>query len=296
MPGQNRTTTWENKLAQLVAGPVPTPPPAQNAVNARLTDIDGAGTANLVSKLKDGEKEYNGFALIFHHPTTDHQNYEWLQFITRQLVVNDNAIKGNLVNKTNTTCYQLVDSAAEITDYTLESGPKPSNWNSCWNVDAGIITGDPNPLFRETYEYVLSTNHNVTAVLDLPTPLIGKSPTESEKKYYLNLPVGDSVPMREAVGSGQGVARAYFSDYLLKKDGNNYRILARFDFYLTWNPVTKTAKPPFSFSVHSVKATPTTELLECHKEAMLHKANGRTPDNKEYHEQPWKPFYDKIVS
>jgi hypothetical protein len=85
--------------------------------------------------------------------------------------------------------------------------------------------------------------------------------------------------------SGDGIARAYFSDYLMKKDADNkYHILARFDFNLTWNPA-KTAKKE-DFTLHSVKTTLTTALLECHKAALLHQTTRG--------QQPFKDFYDKI--
>lgn len=283
----DHTETWGNKLAELVAQEVVTPPPAENAVNARLTGIDGTGSAALVSKLKkDAEKDvekYDGFALVFHRDT-NYQSFEWLQFITRQLVVNNTAKKGNLITKTNTTSYQLVDSAVEITDFTLATGSKPANWNTCWNVDAGI----GKPFFRETYEYAKSEDTKLTAVLDAPSPLTGTAPADNMKEYYQDFPVG-LVEMKKLLESHQGISRAYFSDYLVKKDGNNWRIFARFDYNLTWNSVTKdTTKVNSTFTLHSLKATPTTGLLECHKAALLHK----TTKEKE----PWKPFYDSIVS
>jgi hypothetical protein len=141
----DKTAEWCDKLAELVAQEVVTPPPAENTVNARLTGIDGTGIAALVSKLKQDTKTYDGFALVFQHDT-NYQSFEWLQFITRQLVVDNTAKKGNLVVKTNTTSYQLVDSAAEITDYTFASGSKPANWNTCWKVDSKILP-NPKPFF-----------------------------------------------------------------------------------------------------------------------------------------------------
>jgi hypothetical protein len=277
------TTEYGDKLAELATQAVANPPPAENAVHARLTDIDGTGNAALVSKVKQGANKYEGFALVFKHDA-DSQRFEWLQFITRQLVVDHAAKTGNLIFQTGTVAYQLVDSADEITDYTLATGSQPANWNTCWKVDSGAGKA----LFRESYESVMNADKKVSAILDFPTSTAGTTPPENKsiRDLYIDLP-GNMVNMKEWLGlqNGDGIARAYFSDYLMKKDADNkYHILARFDFNLTWNPV-KTAKKE-DFTVHSVTTTPTTALLECHKAALLHKT---TKDK-----QPFKDFYDKI--
>ncbi|MCJ1396523.1 hypothetical protein MMC18_009414 [Xylographa bjoerkii] len=282
--GIDMTADWGDKLAELVAREVVTPPPAENAVNARLTGIDDTGIAALVSKLKQDAKTYDGFALVFQH-ATNYQSFEWLQFITRQLVVDNTAKKGNLIFATNTTSYQLVDSAAEITDYGFASGSKPANWNTCWKVDSTIVP-NPKPFFREAYEYAISHEKKLTAILDAPSAMTGKNPPENMKQYYADIP-GDLVVMKDALGSHEGISRAYFSDYLVKKDGDKWRIFARFDLNLTWNPVTKDTNKK-NFTLHSLKTTATTELLECHKTALLHKT---TKDV-----QPWKSFHDSILS
>jgi len=275
------TKEYGDKLAELATQAVANPPPAENAVHARLTDIDGTGNAALVSKVKQGDNKYEGFALVFKRDT-DSQKFEWLQFITRQLVVDHAAKTGNLIFQTGTVAYQLVDSADEITDYTLATGSQPANWNTCWKVDSG----GRKALFRESYESVMNADKKVSAILDFPTSTAGKIPEENMRGLYIDLPE-NLVNMKEWLGlqHGDGIARAYFSDYLMKKDADNkYHILARFDFNLTWNPA-KTAKK--DFTVHSVTTTRTTALLECHKAALLHKT---TRDKQ----QPFKDFYDKI--
>ncbi|KAI1198523.1 hypothetical protein F5X97DRAFT_299381 [Nemania serpens] len=285
------TAEWGDKLAELVAKQVD-PSPATNAINARLTGIDGTGTAALVSKLKQDAKTYDGFALAFHH-ATNYQNFEWLQFITRQLVVDNAAVKGNLVFQANTVSYQLVDSAAEITDYAFAAGSKPANWDTCWKVDSGILP-QPKPFFREQYEYAISPGKALTAILDAPTPMGGKVVKEKDPLYE-DAPAG-SVNMKDAMGSKQGVSRAYFSDYLVKKDGAKWRIVARFDFNLTWDPVTKDTGNASrgNFTLHSLKSTATTELLECHKGALRHKLTSSKPEKN--NTEPWKSFYDSIQS
>jgi hypothetical protein len=284
---QNLTDDWGDKLAQLVAQEVVNPPPAENAVNARIAGINDTGIAALVSKLKKDAATYDGFALVFHHDT-DYKDFQWLQFITRQLVVDNTAITGNLLFSANTTSYQLVDSPAEITDYTFVSGPKPANWNSCWKVDSTLLP-NPKPFFRDGYEYAFSDVKKLTAILDAPSPMGGRNPPESDESLYQDFP-GGLVVMKEKLGSHDGIARAYFSDYLVKKekkDGvDKWRIVARFDFNETWNPVTKDT-PKKNFILHSVKTTATSELLECHKEALKHTTSkGKTP---------WKDFEDLIL-
>ncbi|KAF2962655.1 hypothetical protein GQX73_g10918 [Xylaria multiplex] len=281
------TAEWGDKLAELVAKQVENPLPAENAVNARLTGIDETGTAALVSKLKRDAGTYGGFALVFHH-ATNYQNFEWLQFITRQLVVDNTAVKGNLVFKTNTVSYQLVDSVPEITDYTFASGSKPVNWDTCWKVDSGILP-KPRPFFREQYDYVISPEKKLTAILDAPSPTGGKKVQEKDPLYE-DAPAG-SVEMGAALGSKEGISRAYFSDYLVKKDGAKWRIVARFDFNLTWNPVTKNTSKE-NFTLHVLKSTATTELLDCHKAALRHKITNFKPEKN--NTEPWKSFYDSI--
>jgi hypothetical protein len=276
----DKAEQWSAKLAELVAQEVVDPPPAENAVNARLTGIDGNGTAALVSKLKQDAETYDGFALVFHH-ATNYKSFEWLQFITRQLVVEDTAKKGNLITSTNTTSYQLVDSPTEITDYTFASGSKPANWDTCWKVDSTIIP-EPRPFFREAYEFAISPGKTLTAILDAPSAMTGKKPPENQKRYYADIP-DDLVVMKDELGSHEGVARAYFSDYLVKKDGYKWRIFARFDFNLTWDPATKNTNKK-NFTLRALKSTATTELLECHKTALMHKV------------QPWKSFGDSVYS
>ncbi|KAI1178013.1 hypothetical protein F4777DRAFT_540212 [Nemania sp. FL0916] len=285
------TEEWGDKLAELAAKQVDDPIPAENAVNARLTSIDGAGIAALVSKLKQDANKYDGFALVFHH--TNYKNFEWLQFITRQLVVDNTAIKGNLVFQANTVSYQLVESAAEITDYTFASGSKPANWDTCWKVDSGILP-KPKPFFRQQYEYAISEKKQFTAILDAPTPIGGKQVSEKDPLYE-DAPAG-SVAMKTELKDKNGISRAYFSDYLVKKDGEKWRIVARFDFNLTWNPVNKdtTNASRGNFTLHSLRTTATTQLLECHKASLLHKITNAKPEKDKT--QPWKDFYDSIYS
>ncbi|KAI1130955.1 hypothetical protein F5Y10DRAFT_99717 [Nemania abortiva] len=286
--GIDKTAEWGDKLAELVVREVVTPPPAENAVNARLTGIDGTGIAALVSKLEQDAKAYDGFALVFQN-AKDYQSFEWLQFITRQLVVNNISKKGNLIFATNTTSYQLVESAAEIIDYTFASGSKPANWDTCWKVDSTIVP-NPKPFFREAYEYAISPEKKLTAILDAPSVMTGKNPADNMKQYYEDIP-GNLVVMKDALGSNEGISRAYFSDYLVKKvitkDGEKWQIFARFDFNLTWNPVTKDTNRK-DFTLHSLKTTATTELLECHKTALLHKTTKNI--------QPWESFRNSIPS
>jgi hypothetical protein len=276
------TVEWENKLAELVVQEIVAPSPAVNVVNARLTDIDGTGIAALVSKLTKTPKPYGGFALIFKHGT-EYKDFEWLQFITRQLVVDDAAVTGNLVIKANTTSYQLVNSKAEITDYTFVSGSEPSNWNACWKVDSTILPR-PKAFFRDGYEYAISSGHKLTAILDPPAVMVGKEPmTKLEKSFYKDIP-GDLVVMGQALGTGEGISRAYFSDYLLKKVDGKFRIYARFDFSLTWKAGDMNKD---NFTLHSLKTIKTKSLLDCHKAALMHKTT--------LGEEPWKDFRDSIL-
>ena len=90
------TAEYGDKLAELATQAVTNPPPAENAVHARLTGIDGTGNAALVSKVKQGDKQYDGFALVLKR-TTESQKFEWLQFITRQLVDGHTVARGSLI-------------------------------------------------------------------------------------------------------------------------------------------------------------------------------------------------------
>ncbi|KAF7555598.1 hypothetical protein G7Z17_g2056 [Cylindrodendrum hubeiense] len=285
----NHTADWGNKLAELVVQQVSAPPPAQNAINAQLTGIDGTGIATLASKLAQATKTYGGFALILKHDP-EYKDFEWLQFITRQLVADGAAITGNLVIKTNTSSYQLVNSAASITDYAFASGSGPSNWNTCWKVDSTILP-TPKPFFRDGYEYAISDADKLTAILDAPGIMVGKKypQTDVERRSYEDLP-GNLVVMKDALGSREGISRAYFSDYLVKKVGEEFRICARFDFSLTWN--AKDADKN-NFTLSSLGTTTTTSLLDCHKAALMHKT---TPGNtSKVPQEPWKDFRDKIL-
>lgn len=283
----NLTAEWGNKLAELVVQEVAAPPPAENAVNARLTGVDGTGIATLVSKLTQAAKPYGGFALIFRHGT-EYKDFEWLQFITRQLVVDDVAITGNLVIKANTTSYQLVNSAVEITDYAFAPGSEPSNWNTCWKVDSTILP-HPKPFFRDGYEYAISDGHNLTAILDAPAIMAGKKPTNAEKSMYEDVPDG-LVVMKDALGTGEEISRAYFSDYLVKKVDGKRRICARFDFSLTWKARDADKN---NFTLRSLRTTKTTSLLDCHTAALMHKT---TPGKIGMaSKEPWKDFRDSIL-
>ncbi|PTB37464.1 uncharacterized protein TrAFT101_011182 [Trichoderma asperellum] len=282
----NLTKEWGDKLAQLVAQDVTNPPPAENAVNAKLQNIDGTGVAALVSKLTQPTSKYGGFALIL-QDDTEYKEFEWLQFITRQLVANGVAINGNLVIKTNTTSYQLVNSVDDITDYTFANGNEPSNWDTCWKVDS-IIVPVPRPFFRDSYEYAISDPHKFTAILDAPGILTGKTPTW-DKSLYEDLPP-NCVVMKDQLGTQQGISRAYFSDYLMKKDQNKWRVCARLDFSLTWN-AQDTDKN--NFTVRCISTTATTSLLDCHKAALMHKTVPGSPTKQPT--EPWKTFRDSIV-
>lgn len=289
----DRTSDWGNKLAELVVQEVAAHPPAENAVNARLTGIDGTGIATLVSKLTTTSKSYGGFALIFKHGTK-HEDFEWLQFITRQLVVKDKAITGNLVTKTNTTSFQLVDFPLEITDYDFAIGSEPPNWNTCWKVDSSIFSR-PKPFYRQEYEYAISDGHKLTAIMDAPSVMVGKRPIETLKSSYHDLPDG-LVVMEEKLGKDKlrrsdGISRAYFSDYLAKRVGGKYQIYARFDFSLTWQTrdVDKS-----HFTLRSLGATKTSSLLECHMDALMHKTMPGDPN--EAPKEPWEDFRGSILS
>ncbi|PNP85178.1 hypothetical protein FNYG_01407 [Fusarium nygamai] len=281
--GIDQTEIYGAKLAELVAQNVSSPLPAENAINARLTGIDGTGTAVLASKIKTTSKDFGGFALVL-HDDAKYNDFYWLQFITRQLVVNNAAKTGNLVNKASTPAYQLVDATGEVTDFA--SGAGASNWNTCWGVDSGLTKG----FFADTYEYAHSDAHKITAVLDPPSVLMGKTPTSvREKALYKDCPDG-LVNMKTELGDGQGISRAYFSDYLLKKvEGDRYRIYARFDLTLTWNARETDKK---NFTLNSLASTETSTLLACHTAALQHVT---TPGNGDTPEDSFQSFRNRII-
>ncbi|KAF4337731.1 hypothetical protein FBEOM_8399 [Fusarium beomiforme] len=277
----DQTALYGDKLAELVTQGVTNPPPAENAVNARLTNIDGTGTAVLASKINT-TKNYGGFALIF-HDDPKYKDFKWLQFITRQLVVGGAAKTGNLVNKTNTPAYQLVNSAQEITDFT--SGAGVPNWNTCWGVDSGLSK----VFFADTYEYAISDAHKITAILDPPSVLMGKVPTRFDKDMYKDAPDG-LVSMKTELGTSQGISRAYFSDYLVKVEGDRHRIYARFDFILTWNAKESDKT---KFTLNSLAATETNSILDCHMAALRHITTpGKAGDAPQ---EPFRAFRESII-
>ena len=125
----DRTTEYGDKLAELATQAVANPQAAESVIQARLTGIDGTGNAARVSKVVQGANKYEGFALVLKRDT-DSQKFEWLQFITRQLVVGHKVETGSLIFQTGTVAYQLVDSADEITDYSLATGSQPAKWST----------------------------------------------------------------------------------------------------------------------------------------------------------------------
>ncbi|KAF4437489.1 hypothetical protein F53441_13026 [Fusarium austroafricanum] len=287
----NKTTDWENKLSELAVKDVADSPP--NAAHARLTSIDGTGTATLASQLKKGDGNddtYGGFALILKDDTKFEQ-FEWLQFVARQLVVGGVQKTGDLVNKVNTTSYQLVDSATEITDYASPN-PSPPNWASCWSVDS-FTTHKSNPFFRYSYEYAISSAHKLTAIMDAPTILVGKSAPFVPKDDYQDLP-GNPVAMRKELGFSEGTSRVYFTDYLMKKKDGRWHIYARFDFSLTWEDAKSKDKnkEKSNFKFRTLSATETTSMLPCHMQALSHTT---TPGKKDLTpQQPWLEFRNSI--
>ncbi|KAF5977870.1 hypothetical protein FCOIX_6202 [Fusarium coicis] len=262
--GLDQTDLYGTKLAELVAQNVSNPLPAENAINARLTGIDGTGIAVLASKITTATNNFGGFALVL-HDDAKYNDFYWLQFITRQLVVDNVAKTGKLVNKASTPAYELVDATGEVTDFA--SGAGASNWDTCWGVDSGLIRG----WFGDTYEYAHSDDLKITAILDPPSVLMGKTPqSEAEKALYKDCPNG-LVNMKTQLGNDQGTSRAYFSDYLLKKEnGDNYRVYARFDLTLTWNAREADKK---NFTLNSLAATETNTLLACHTAALRHRTS-----------------------
>ncbi|CVK96836.1 uncharacterized protein FMAN_11158 [Fusarium mangiferae] len=276
--GIDRTDLYGDKLAELVVQDVSNPIPAENAIHARLTGIDGTATAILASKIKTATDDFGGFALVV-QDDTKYDDFYWLQFITRQLVVDNVAKTGNLVNKATTPAYQLVIATGEVTDFSTGAGA--SNWNTCWGVDSGLTKG----FFADTYEFAKSDAHKITAILDPPSVLMGKVPTDKEKAFYKDAPHG-LVNMETELGDGQGISRAYFSDYLLKKaNGDNYRVYARFDLTLTWNAREVGKK---NFTLNTLASTGTNTILACHMAALRHTT---TPGN----EESFREFRSKII-
>ena len=143
----------------------------------------------------------------------------------------------------------------------------------------------------------MNPDRKVSAILDSPTSTAGADVpvNQSIRNMYIDLP-GDTVSMKALLEkqNGDGIARAYFSDYLIKKDADDkYHILARFDFNLTWDPAKNAQKE--NFTVRSVKPIATTALLECHKAALLHKTTkAELPHTLTKDAQPFKDFYNKI--
>ncbi|KAF5547792.1 hypothetical protein FMEXI_5118 [Fusarium mexicanum] len=281
--GLDRTDLYADKLAELVTQNVSNPLPAENAINARLTGIDGTATAILASKIKTTSNDFGGFALVV-QDDAKYNDFYWLQFITRQLVVDNAAKTGSLVNKASTPAYQLVDATGEVTDFA--SGAGASNWNTCWGVDSALTRG----WFADTYEFAKSDDLKITAILDPPSVLMGKVPTSvREKALYKDCPDG-LVNMKTELGDGQGISRAYFSDYLLKKvEGDRYRIYARFDLTLTWNAREADKK---NFTLNSLASTETATLLACHTAALQHVT---TPGNGDPPEDPFQNFRNRII-
>ncbi|KAF4493860.1 hypothetical protein FAGAP_10002 [Fusarium agapanthi] len=280
--GLDRTDLYADKLAELATQNVSNPLPAENAINARLTDIDGTATAILASKIKTTSNGFGGFALVV-QDDAKYNDFHWLQFITRQLVVNNVAKPGNLVNKAVTPAYQLVNATGEVTDFA--NGTGASNWNTCWGVDSALKKG----FFADTYEFAKSDAHKITAILDPPSVLMGKVPSDKQKALYDDAPAG-LVNMTTELGDDQGISRAYFSDYLLKKvDGGRYRIYARFDLTLTWNAREADKK---NFALNTLASTETNALLACHVAALQHVT---TPGNGTTGTDYFLDFRNKII-
>ena len=280
----DKSAEWAKTLEDLIGQPVQNPPPANNAVNARIPNIDGNGTAALVSNLNSGNRDYQGFGLIFQHDP-NYEDYDWLQFITRQLVVDGVAQEGNLVMQGPSAAYALVESPDEVTDYDFPPGTaKPANWDTCWKVDSNIKK--PDPFLRFSYESAVSEEKKLRAILDAPTVLTGKIPLKVELPYFEDVPE-ELVVMSKFLGKNkEGTSRAYFSDYLMKKEGENWRIIARVDFNQTWTHVKEDTKRA-PFELRSVKTTETSVLLDCHRAALLHTTTKNI--------QPWVAFNNKII-
>ncbi|KAH7254249.1 uncharacterized protein BKA55DRAFT_510123 [Fusarium redolens] len=280
----DQTPLYGTKFAELVADDVSDPPPAENAVNAKLTSIDGTGTAVLASNLfiPEDKQKYGGFALIL-KDDSKYDDFRWVQFITRQLVINGAAQTGSLSNKVNKPAYQLVNSTENITDFATGSGAP--NWNTCWGVDSALAQ----IFFADTHEFVKSAPLKLNGIMDTPSVLIGKLPQPYDREYFLDAP-SDLVDMKK-LATGPGTSRAYFSDYLVKKlDGSGYRIYARFDSSLTWNAGEVDKK---NFEIRSLSSTATNAFLNCHRAALLH----TTTPLKEgsVSQQPYADFLNSIV-
>ena len=123
-------------VLKLAAGIYPTAKLLFYIWSSYICQLAGTPKNSLVSKVKQGANKYESFALVFKRHT-DSQKFEWLQFISRQLVVDHSAKTGSLIFQNVTVAYQLADSADEITDYTLATGSQPANWSTCWKVDSG---------------------------------------------------------------------------------------------------------------------------------------------------------------
>ncbi|EWZ00369.1 hypothetical protein FOYG_00249 [Fusarium oxysporum NRRL 32931] len=281
----NQTPLYGNKFAELVAQDVSNPLPAENAVNAKLTSIDGTGTAALVSRLyvPEDTKRYGGFGLIFKDDST-YDDFKWVQFVTRQLIIDGAAQTGSLSNKTNKPAYQLVNSTEDITDFATGSGAP--NWNTCWGVDSKLA----DVFFASTHEYVKSDALKVNGIMDTPSVLIGKIPKPWDRDSYQDAP-DDLVDMKE-LATGPGTSRAYFSDYLVKKlDGGGHRIYARFDLSLTWDADEGDKK---NFELSSLNSTATNAFLNCHRAALQHTT--RPLKEGSVSKQPYLDFLNSVVT
>ncbi|KAG9497536.1 hypothetical protein J7337_010397 [Fusarium musae] len=280
----DKTPLYGNKFAELIAQNVSDPLPAENAVNAKLTSIDGNGTAALVSKLyvPGDPKRYGGFGLIFRDDST-YDDFEWVQFVTRQLVINGTAQTGSLSNKTNKPAYQLVNSTENITDFATGSGAP--NWNTCWGVDSKLS----NVFFASTHEYVKDDALKVKGIMDTPSVLVGKIPKSYDRDSYLDAP-DDLVDMK-VLATGPGTSRAYFSDYLVKKlDDGGRRIYARFDHSLTWSAGEGDKN---NYEISSLRSTATNAFLDCHRAALQHSTRPLKAGNES--QQPYLEFLNSIV-
>ncbi|KAF5585255.1 hypothetical protein FPANT_7554 [Fusarium pseudoanthophilum] len=280
----DKTPLYGNKFAELIAQDVSDPLPAENAVNAKLTSIDGAGTAALVSKLyvPEDSKRYGGFGLIFKDDST-YDDFEWVQFITRQLVINGTAQTGSLSNKTNKPAYQLVNSTENITDFATGSGAP--NWNTCWGVDSKLA----DVFFASTHEYVKDDALKVKGIMDTPSVLVGKIPNSIDRDYYLDAP--DGLVDMKALATGPGTSRAYFSDYLVKKlDDGGHRIYARFDHSLTWSAGEGDKN---NYEIRSLSTTATNAFLGCHRAALQHSTRPLKKGSEST--QPYLKFFNSIV-
>ncbi|KAH7211584.1 hypothetical protein DER44DRAFT_859939 [Fusarium oxysporum] len=263
-----QTALYGNKFAELVAQDV----------------IDGTGTAALVSSLHVPEdtKRYGGFGLIF-KDGSKYDGFAWVQFITRQLVINGAAQTGSLSNKTNKPAYQLVESTEDITDFTTGSGAP--NWNTCWGVDSKLT----DVFFASTHEYVRSDTLKLNGIMGTPSVSIGKIPKPYDRDSYQDAP-DDLVDMKE-LATGPGTSRAYFSDYLVRKlDGGGHRICARFDLSLTWNASEGDKK---NFEITSLSSTATNTFLSCHRAALQHST--RPLKEGSMSKQPYLDFLNSIV-